>query len=236
MKFCDRLIKKENPEGAAASGMALQEEIAWIERLFSLTGEDSQAWEEYWTHYENLPSKLQKQISYELAKRGYSKGMSGFHYKWVLPKLIFPFRMCGWADYAHPEWVGYRAQGVAFRIEEGCFEGRQAQLYYLDEDGFPADTSGEPELQQKMIQVIQEYSSGIADVHVEERSGKKLLLFRLEPAAVKETVSLSKKGVPTDQVGKYIFVLPRSGEFNCELGEIRDGEMIRLHKDNFCMK
>lgn len=42
--------------------------------------------------------------------------------------------------------------------------------------------------------------------------------------------------VHAEQVGRYIFVMPHCGEFYCVLGEIRDGQMIPLHEDDFYMK
>lgn len=69
-----------------------------------LKEKDEQAWEGYWRHYETLDADLQKQIGYELAKRGCSSGMSGFHGGCSQPALPFPFQMCGWASYTHPEY------------------------------------------------------------------------------------------------------------------------------------
>ena len=63
-----------------------------------------------------------------------------------------------------------------------------------------------------------------------------MVLFEPDPTAVKKTVRLSGEAVSTKILGEYVFVLPRAGEFYCLLGEVRDGEMIPLHKDDFCMK
>lgn len=177
---------------------------------------------------------------YQAAKNGDSRGMSGFHFS--RRAMPFPFSMCGWADYVEPDWGN--TQGVGFRIEKECFDGREPLLYYFDDDGFPADRD-EKRLKQS-IQLILQYSSGIADVRVEQRMCRRLfsqtaeehsvLVFRLDPAAVKESISLSGKPVSTDQLGGYVFVLPRCGEFSCQLGEIIDDEMLPLHHDNFCMK
>ena len=60
--------------------------------------------------------------------------------------------------------------------------------------------------------------------------------FHLDPKRIRETVLLSGKAVETDRLGGYVFVLPRAGEFFCELGEIVDGKRVPLHIDDFCMK
>lgn len=64
----------------------------------------------------------------------------------------------------------------------------------------------------------------------------RVMVFELDTAAVKPYVTLSNKQVSTSELGEYIFALPRCGEFFCDLGEIRDGELIHLHRDNYCMK
>jgi len=195
--------------------------------------EREQAWEIYWEHYQTLPPQLQYLVNWELAKRGASWGRSGFHGDMGNTEIIFPFSMCGWATYEDPEWHFGRAWGVAFRVTKACFGDRKPLLYYLG----PCE--------EQKIEIIRRYSSGLSNVRVEQRRCRNwdgeegqwpVVLFELDPAAVKETVHLNDNAVPTKEVGEYIFVLPQAGEFNCLLGEVRDGEMIPLHEDDFCMK
>lgn len=199
--------------------------------------EKDQAWQAYWEHYETLPSSLKPLVAWELAKRGLSQMRSGFHSGWkVTPP--FPVWPCGWTSYQDPKWGAM--DGVAFRIEKSCFGDRKPLLYYLDDDSWPGADREDTDLA-----LIREYSSGISGVRVERRKCRgwdngereqRVVLFELDPAAVKQTVNLRGETVSTKEAGEYLFVLPRCGEFYCVLGEVRDGVMIPLHKDDFCMK
>ena len=196
-----------------------------------------QAWQTYWQHYETLPAGLQSLVAWELAKRGASQGRSGFHGGMGV-SLPFPFSPCGWASYEEPVWGA--AEGVAFRVNRACFGDRKPLLYYLDDDNWPSE-----DREKEYLAIIERYSSGISGVRAERRrcrgwdgeeKERRVVLFEPDPTAVKKTVRLSGEAVSTKILGEYVFVLPRAGEFYCLLGEVRDGEMIPLHKDDFCMK
>lgn len=200
--------------------------------------EKERSWKAYWEHYAALSPGMQSLVAWELAKRGASRGKSGFHGAIFGSGLPFPFAACGWASYREPGWGD--TEGVAFRINRDCFGSRKPLLYYLDDDNWPWE-----DREKTHLAIIESCSSGISGVRTERRrcvgwdgeeKERQVVLFRLDPKAVKETVLLSGKPVPTAQAGEYIFVLPRAGEFYCLLGEVRDGEMIPLHKDDFCMK
>lgn len=195
-----------------------------------------EGWKRYWAHYETLPQSTKSLVLWELAKRGASRGRSGFHGDFFKTDP-FPFTVCGWATYPDPRWTFGDAWGVAFRINKACFGSRKPLLYYLDDDNWPWE--------ELDLELMRKYSSGIANVRAERRrcvgwggeeGMRQVVLFELDRAAVKETVSLGGKNVPTREVGDYILVLPRAGEFYCLLGEVRDGAMIPLRKDDFCMK
>lgn len=47
---------------------------------------------------------------------------------------------------------------------------------------------------------------------------------------------VNRRLVSADDLGKYVFVLPRAGEFYCELGVIKAGERVPLLIDDYCMK
>lgn len=190
-------------------------------------------WAEYWQHHSALEPALQKRLGYEVARRGYSRGQSGFHglcsSGWQMP-----FGFCGWATCA-PECY---SEGVAFRIDRECFPDGPVTLYYMDDDHWPGQD-------EAMLKHIQRLSSGISNLRIEESSVThketkyikySALVFDLDSNAVKPTVLLGRKPVPTEELGGYVLVIPRAGEFFPELGEIRSGERIPLHRDDFCMK
>ncbi|MBQ2957489.1 MAG: hypothetical protein IJE08_13645 [Clostridia bacterium] len=224
----------EPVQADASSGQPPEDIVrAEIERLSSLP-EDDAAQEAYWAHFARLPHKTQAMIGYEQARLGHSRGRSGFHGLGV-PRLPLPFTVLGWADYIHPSWGA--DQGIAFRIEKDCFCDDRPLLYYLDDDNFPK--------KDFPLSLIETYSSGIADIHTERIvcrhhlngvAERTVLLFTLDPARIRPTIRLSGKDISTDETGGYVFVLPRCGEFYCQLGERKNGEMIPLHIDDFCMK
>ncbi|MBE5794894.1 MAG: hypothetical protein E7323_09485 [Clostridiales bacterium] len=188
--------------------------------------------DDYQNHLKTLPAHALPLVGYEIGRAGLSQGHSGFH-GWGINPMV-PFQACGWADYDAPSWEG--AQGVAFRINRQCFGGRDALLYYFDDDRFPRE-----ERVEWILPIIRQCSSGISCVRVESVvDGKgfahRAILFRLDEGAIRETVSLSGQEVATEALGGYVFVLPRCGEFYCQLGEIVDGRAVPLHIDDFCMK
>lgn len=216
----------------------LAEEIARLDAVDAIEKEckKEEAMEAYWKHYDTLSPQLQSLVCLELAKRGASVGQSGFHGFGGNDRM--PFSFCGWADYRDPDWG--ETQGVGFRVNRACFGDRLPVLFYLDDGNWPWE-----ERRERDLELVERYSSGIVRVRVEERlcknwSGQegqnRVVLFELDSAAVKKTVMLGGQERSTEEVGQYIFVLPRCGEFYCLLGEDQNGELIPLHRDDYCMK
>lgn len=243
MSFWDYLFNKsitKKPQSQPAQPMPIGEECRRLDEIDALkkgSQEWNLAWEAYWEHFKTLPPQLQYPTAWELGKRGCSAGTSGFH-GGVAKLSPFPFSACGWADYENPGWGA--DQGVAFRVCMPCFGDRKPLLYYLDDDNWPREDH-----EQERLALIKRYSSGISHVRVERRVCKdwhgnvgehRVVLFEPDPAAIKKTVMLEGKAVPTSELGGYIFMLPRAGEFYCLLGEVLNGKMIPLHEDDFCMK
>lgn len=200
--------------------------------------EYAQQWQTFREELKALPENIRNRMAYECAKAECSRGTSGFH-GMANSGVI---HVCGWADYSCFRWGEIRdEQGVAFCIRRECFPEGPARIYYLDDDHFGRKD------EETILQLIRQYSSGISNVHVEHRlcrgwndhDGEKeqtLIVFDLDERAFHHTVVLSGRPVRTKDLGGYIFVLPRAGEFYCVLGEIRDDALIPLHKDDFCMK
>ena len=103
----------------------------------------------------------------------------------------------------------------------------------------------------KMWDTIEHFSSGLTDVRICEKEEHEdfmfrgsvhhptrvtTIQFRLHSSKIKDTVEISNKPVSTSEIGEYIFVLPKAGEFYIEPGEILDGKLVPLHFDDFCMK
>ncbi len=229
----------------------LRAEIAKMEEISALPEwrEQEQAWAEYWDHLQELPEDVRPLAGYECCRRAQTVGTSGFHGFGRSEDV--PFSFCGWADYEYRP--GRSTQGVGFRVNRACFGSRDAELYYMDDDIFdkPDSSEGVPGWIMTMEEQIRACSSGLADVRLaEEREEKdfhfrgrwhspalvRSFRFRLDPKQIRETVLLGGKAVETDRLGGYVFVLPRAGEFFCELGEIVDGRRVPLHIDDFCMK
>lgn len=190
------------------------------------------------------PSEQSEAVEmYEECRKNPSSGMSGFHGFGSPGEL--PFSTCGWATF-DGEWGG-----VAFRINRDCFDGRDAVLYYMDDDFFGDLPDYQMEWLQQFCNRIEKYSSGLTDVQICEQTEQNdfmfrghlqhptrvtTIRFRLDSSKIKETVEISEKPVPTSELGEYIFVLPRAGEFYIELGEIVEGKRVPLHYDDLCMK
>ena len=201
-----------------------------------------QAMEQFLEELKAQPEAIRSRMVYEIAKIENSRSTSGFH---GITNGGGVIQACGWADYSIFRWgKAWHDQGVAFRIRRECFPEGPVRLYYLDDEHFPCRGGEDAEI---FLQLIRQHSSGISNVHVERRVCKgwhdhrdeeeqTLIVFDLDETAIHHTVVLSGNPVPTKDLGGYVFVLPRAGEFNCVLGEIRDDAVISLHKDDFCMK
>lgn len=132
-------------------------------------------------------------------------------------------------------------------------------MYYLDDDmlDFKNEDITDVYYQSKvdhrayMLEKIKEYSSGLSDVriyqedensnfmfHGESYNRRKVTSFRfhLDSKNIHESVICNDAQISFSEFGGYFFVLPRAGEFICELGEIIDGKRIPLLFDEFCMK
>lgn len=200
--------------------------------------EKERQWEQLRQYVKTLPQPLQNRMVYEQARLRCTRSTSGFHGGGG-GGLI---HACGWADYTSFRWGNqWDDQGVAFRIHRECFPEGPVRLYYLDDDNLGLRDEG------TLLELIRQHSSGISNVHIEHRVCQgwddrdppqewKLIVFDLDENAFHHTVVLEGKHVPTKELGGYVFVLPRAGEFYCVLGEIREDVPIPLHKDDFCMK
>ena len=231
------------------------QEIVSAELKYAGSITNDEGWREFWKRFNALPKDARYILSYELRKNFPSWCRSGAH--WYNPENCDPFSFCGWADF-YCEELHRDTEGVGFKINRECFDGRDVELYYMDEHF--AVEYGDDKFLQRILPIIIKYSSGLTDVHIsivkEEKNSVTfrgdsvdylyfdeenmcqiaIIKFKLDSKKIKENISLNEKIFDTDEFGGYVFVLPRFGEFYCELGEIIDGKRVTLHIDDFCMK
>ncbi len=190
--------------------------------------------------------KTQAVIRYEDCRRLPTEGRSGFHRGSFYP---IPFSFCGFSKYQALR--GYTDYGPAFRVNRDCFNGRDVILYYMDSDFFGNLSANRMEWLQEIRDGIELYSSGLTDVKICEIEETEpfgfrgrmvsptrvtLIQFRLDSSKIKDNFGPRNNRIPSSERGDYVFILPRSGEFYVELGEMLDGKRIPLHYDDFCMK
>ena len=61
--------------------------------------------------------------------------------------------------------------------------------------------------------------------------------FTLDPVAIKPTLIIQGRPYDTEECGGYVFILPRSGEFDCTIGQLFDDNLrLPLRTDSYCMK
>ena len=153
-----------------------------------------------------------------------------------VPFMRLPLRFIGWAG-EHNEI------GPAYEIDGNCHISANARIFYTDDDiQYNAESAGE------LACRIMQASSGIADVRAEQldqlrtmsddmKAAKWCVTFSLSKAANSAVAVNGQQVKPVD--GKAVFVLPKTGEFDCMLGEIVGGDTDNafiLAKHNYCMK
>lgn len=185
------------------------------------------AFAEYEAHYKTLPEEQRPVVNYMLARKGASRGQSGFHF--MAPRPSWPFSVCGWAR-TEP------VNGVSFAIGRECFPGRDPLLFYVEEKIEGGESLEEaaqriPGWAEKIYYSIQGYSSGIRLVG---RYGP-VILFRLDETKIKK-LDILYGGPAAAAQPDYIFTWLGAGEFQCTLGEVINRRLIPLHRDDFCMK
>ena len=132
-------------------------------------------------------------------------------------------------------WIEY-VGGVSFAIYRDRLANQDPLLFFVESDiaggeslseadTWPAGAAGQ------VWQTIEGYSSGI---RVEGLWGR-VVLFRLDETNIRKSdlfYGHPDMGDPPD----YIFTWPGAGEFACALGEVVDGKMIPLLREDFVMK
>jgi len=189
--------------------------------LASLSGENSPApWKEYLKNMACSPGELGHALASLLFCLEFNPGAHGWG------RDLFPVSHAGWEE--TPQGPYY--EGLALCVNGKCFAGREAVLYYADED-----SSMETYERYWDLADVEAKSKGIYDLRAVKlpegsegapiRNGKRVdavLAFRLKPG-----------------YDECILVTDRAGEFDCSAGEVLDGDFSRLcplYLDDFVMK
>ena len=219
------------------------EEAAKFRAIMSLPKEErAKQWKAYPEHFDALPQEAKPAVYHELCKLSPERSTSGFHGFNGSPYA--PIFHCGWADY------GDTIQGIGFGINRASFLEDSPELYYTDDDMMGELRDFMIKDINRMLVTMNEHSSGLnVSLHEEfyedgvmfrgrREDSKKLLSFRitLDASKVKDTMRLGNRDFPASETGGYVLVLPKVGEFFCELGEILNGQRVPLLYDDYCIK
>lgn len=197
--------------------------------------------------YTCLPEEVQCALGYMrcLLESGFEETYSAYgqycidilrHQMGHVPLMRLPVRFIGWAGENNEI-------GPAYEIDRGCFFESDSRLFYTDDD-----IQGSADAAEELAHEIGQASSGIADARAERleqlrtmngdiRTEHWCVSFRTEETELKE-VTVNGKPIEPES-GRTVFILPKTGEFDCMLGEIVHGDpenAFVLAKHNFCMK
>lgn len=210
----------------------------------------------YRAYYATLDPQLQARLGYALAAIFHLKETFG------LPAYLFAFRRDLTKLKTPLSWLGWAGEdsdvGPAFALDPACFDRGPVTLYYSDDDlqiYSPAVREERIARAQYLAADIAAHSSGLADVHAVVLPGRHssvvtspdqadglaeetcAVAFTLDPAAIKPTLIIQGRTYDTENCGGYVFVLPRSGEFDCTIGQLFDDNLrLPLRTDSYCMK
>ena len=186
------------------------------ESIFArLRAEKDAAWAAYDRHMKTLRKNQNKLPFYQEYQRARADWDAALRYL-SSGETESPFAFAGWPDYLNPEWpAGYqRTQGIAFDIDRASFGNREPILYYR------ATNRGIDD-EKLYTETIEQYSRGIrveaVDI-LDRETYNYRFTFRLEES---------------QQDGGCMLMVPVSGEFNCELGELLEGHLFPLCHEHF---
>ena len=187
---------------------------------------------EYKKHFESLTAAQRPLALYAGARQYPPQGHSGFHFL-SAPAAAWPFACYAWAR-TEP------VNGVAFCINRACFAGRDPLLFFAydyDPDiprGLPLAEAGAAPGNHWLTKVWSTIEGCSSGIQVEGVWGR-VVLFRLDEKNIRKLdifYGYPDMGDPPD----YVFTWPGAGEFACALGEVVDGKLVPLLRDDFVMK
>jgi len=138
--------------------------------------------------------------------------------------------------------------GIMFAIRRECFPQENAKFVYLRSDMWippQHDFAQLPDWIRFVEEEVRQYSSGLSEVQTEvipspfgEEGGHcYAITFRLDPAAVRECISMFGERWDTEEIGQYILSLTDiTGEFGYVLGILEEGRIISLWEASMYFK
>lgn len=195
-----------------------------------------ESFREWYTHYATLTPKQQALAGYLLTaarKDSYADDYMGLQ--------LCPVSCADQKNVNN----GY---GIMFSIRRECFPQENAKFIYLRSDMWippQHDFAQIPDWIRFMEDEVRKYSSGLSEVQTEvipspfgeEGDHCYAITFQLDPAAVRECISMFGECWNTKEIGQYIFSLTDiTGEFGYVLGVMEDEQIISLWEADMYFK
>lgn len=206
-----------------------QTERTTVREILARCRAEEEAENAFWERCGTLPEQVRDYLAYEFARQGPPWGHGVFHgFMRMGTKGVF-----WWHSWARTE----TGAGPAFGICPRCFAGRDPLLFFALGEvpaGLPLEGLREeepPDWSTEACQIIQDCSSGI---RLEGLRGR-VFLFRLDKGGIRR-MDIFYGGPGAEEQPDYVFTWPGGGEFQCTLGEVVDGKLVPLYRDDFCMK
>ena len=202
----------------------------------------------YMDRYREMPEELQCALGYvRCLVESSTFGSHSAYYRqfkdWIdsglgrIPSMRLPFRFLSWGG-------EYGDLGPVYEVDGGCFFDAGSRLFYSDDD-----IQDRRDWAEELAQGIAAESSGISHVRAEllpelrtvdggDGEERWCVTFRLDEGARRD-VTVGDERMRAGENGSSLFVLARSGEFNCVLGEVVGGDAddcFVLSTHSYCMK
>lgn len=199
---------------------------------------------EYEKTYIQLGEDKQGQLGYFfsiiLAEQGPNSAYDTYCLDCLLGKsyIKIPFKFLGWAG-------ENKDLGPVYEINTLCLGDIKTDLFYTDDD-----IQNDSQEANELAQLILNNSSGLTDFRVIKikyiscisngdniEESKWGIVFNLDKSKIKNKIIVNGNIFNKENSERYIFVLPKTGEFECMFGEIFNLDtFIPLAYHRFCMK
>ena len=225
-----------NEEPVSGAPNSLQIFLTDEQQRIDVMADTEESFREWYAHYVTLTPKQQALADYLLTaakKDSYADDYMGLQ--------LCPVSCADQKNVNN----GY---GIMFAIRRECFPQENAKFVYLRSDMWippQHDFAQLPDWIRFMEEEVRQYSSGLSEVQTEvipspfgEEGGHcYAITFRLDPAAVRECISMFGECWNTKEIGQYIFSLTDiTGEFGYVIGVMEDEQIISLWEADMYFK